>query len=166
MMATSPRQPNPQVQRAQQMFGSLSRGRQVALVAAVVGLIASLFPWYSASYTSAYGSVSASVNGWHDWGLLAILGFIVAGVVAVLALAGTSPRALIPSLPPTATDAMVIMGAGIVSLISVIIFMISMGSGVSGTGISSGPSFGAYLGLLCSIAIIVGGYLMRTDPAI
>jgi hypothetical protein len=158
-MSAQPRQPNPQLQQAQQMFMSLSRGRQIIIVAAVVGLIFSFFPWYG--YFGAH-----TANGWTDWGLLALLGFVVAGAIIVLPLLGMTLRGLIPSLPPTATDARVVMGAGAVSTIAVIIFMLSMGVDTHGLSLGSqGPAFASFVALICSLAIIAGGYLMQQEPA-
>ncbi|HVA90372.1 MAG TPA: hypothetical protein VNL71_11080 [Chloroflexota bacterium] len=169
-MSSNPGQLNPQVDHAKQMFLSLSLGRRIALVAGVVGLIVSFLHWYTASYSASFGgaglSESTSISGWHGWGIVAVLLLIVSGVVAVLPLIGiTSVRALVPSLPPTVTDAMVLMGAGVIAVLTTILFMTTEGSGVSGPGYSEGPSFGAYIGLICGIAVAAGGYLMRSEPA-
>jgi hypothetical protein len=161
-MSMGPTSTNPQVEAFKRAFNGLSRGRQIAIVAAVLGLISTFLHWYS---VSAY-SLSVSINGWHGWGYFAILGYIVAGVVVLLPLAHTSVRALIPTLPPTVTEARVVLGAGLAALLGTIIFMATEGGGsLSGPGFSAGPSFGAYIGLLCAIAIAVGGYLMQQEQA-
>ncbi len=59
---------------------------------------------------------------------------------------------------------MILLGAGVISVITTILFMLTEGTGVSGAGFSEGPSFGAYIGLICGVAVAAGGYLMRTDP--
>lgn len=164
-MSTQPRQPNPQLEQFKATFNGLSRGRQIAVVAAVVGLLFSFFSWYGVSVSGAGYSASSSINGWHGWGYLAILGFLVAGALVLMPLLGTSLRKLIPTLPPTVTDARAVMGAGILAAIGTILFMTTEGTDVSGPGFSAGPSFGAYIGLICAIAIAVGGYLMQRDPA-
>jgi hypothetical protein len=163
-MSSQPGQPNPQLQQAQQMFSSLSQGRKIAIVAAVVGLIFSFFHWYGASASAAGFNVSESINGWHGWGIIAILLYIVSGAVVLMPFNGLSVRKLVPTLPPAVTDATVVMGAGVIAAIAVILFMLTEGSSYSGPGYSQGPSFGAYIGLICAIAIAVGGYLMRSDP--
>jgi hypothetical protein len=142
----------------------LHRGRQIAVVAAVIGLISSFFHWYTVSASAGSFSVSGSINAWHGWGLLAILGFVVAGAVALLPLGAQTLRALIPSLPPSVTEARVVLGTGVLAVVATIIFMATEGPSVSGAGLSAGPSFGAYVGLLCGIAIAVGGFLMQQEP--
>jgi len=165
-VSSNPGQPNPQVAQAKQMFLSLTLGRRVALVAGVVGLIFSFFHWYSVSYDAGPFSGSASISGWHGWGIISVLLLIASGVIAVLPLVGIpSLRSLVPTLPPTVTDSMVLMGAGVIAILTTLLFMFTEGSGASGAGYSEGPSIGAYVGLICAIAVAAGGYLMRTDPA-
>ncbi len=164
-MSSNPGQTNPQVDQAKQMFLSLTLGRRIALVAGVVGLIFSFFHWYSASYSAGPYSGSASISGWHGWAIISVLLLIASGVVAVLPLLGIpSIRALVPTLPPVATDGMILLGAGVISVITTILFMLTEGTGTSGAGFSEGPSIGAYVGLICGVAVAAGGYLMRTDP--
>ncbi|HWE63035.1 MAG TPA: hypothetical protein VHB98_15085, partial [Chloroflexota bacterium] len=112
-MSTRPTSPNPQMEAFRATFNSLSRGRQIAIVAAVIGLISTFFSWYGASVKTGTFSVSSSINGWHGWGYLAILGFVVAGAIVLLPLTGRSVRALIPTLPPMVTDARLVLGAGV-----------------------------------------------------
>ncbi len=163
-MSSNPGQMNPQVDQARQMFLSLSLGRRVALVGAVVGLIDSFLHWYSVSIAG-YGG--ASENGWHGWGLLAVLLLIASGVVAIFPLMGIrTVRGLIPTLPPVVTDSMVLMGAGVIAVLAVILFIATEGPSGSAAGISYGPSFGAYIGLICGIAVAAGGYLMRSEPTV
>lgn len=164
-MDTQQRSPNPQLAAFRTAFNGLSRGRQIAVVAAAVGLISTFFHWYNVSVSEGAFSVSASINGWHGWGYAAILGFVVAGAVTLLPLAGRSLRALIPSLPPAVTEARVVLGAGAVATLAAILFIATEGTSASGPGFSAGPSFGAYLGLLCGIAIAGGGFLMQQEPS-
>ena len=164
-MSSNPGQPNPQVDQAKQMFLSLTLGRRIAFVAGVVGLIFSFFHWYTASGGAGPYAFSASISGWHGWAIISVLLLIASGVLAVLPLVGIpSLRALVPALPPTATDGMILIGAGVISVLTTLLFMLTEGSGVSGAGYSEGPSYGAYIGLICGIAVAAGGYLMRTDP--
>jgi hypothetical protein len=159
---SNPTKPNPQVQQVQAMFNGLSMGRKVTLIAGIVGLIISFLPWYSVSYS---GFASASESAWHGWGFLAALLFIVAGVWVLLPLVGVQVRGILASLPPTVTEARLVMGIGVVALICTILFMVTQGPSVSVAGLSAGPSIGAYLGIVVSIAIIAGGYLMQSEPA-
>lgn len=107
---------------------------------------------------------SWSENGWHDWGLLAALLFIAAGAWVVLPLAGISLRGVLATLPPSVSEAKLVMAIGGVATLATIIFMLSEGRNFSGPGISAGPSLGAYVGLICAVAIAVGGYLLRREP--
>lgn len=157
---------NPQAPQAAQMIGwftMLSRGQKAVLIAGAVGLVSSFLSWYSAS--ASYGGISygGSINGWHGWGYLAILGFVAAGGLTLLLVRGRSARDLAPGLTPQVTDGRLILGAGIVSAMATIIFMLSEGSGTSSPGFSEGPSFGAYLGLLCAGVIAGGGYLLEQE---
>lgn len=165
-MSTGPRQINPQLDQARRVFNGLSRGRQTALVAAVVGILVSFLHWYGASYNVGGVSASTSINGWHGWGIIALLGYVVAGAIVLLPLGGMSLRGLVPSLPATVTDARVVLGAGVVSTLAVILFIATEGSGASAPGYSEGASFGAYIGLICAVAVAVGGYLMQQEPTL
>ena len=162
-MASQSSGSNPQVEQARQLFNSLSQGRKIALIAAAVGLVFSFFPWYSVSVNIAGFSSSGSESGWHGWGWVAMLCFIAAGALILLPVRGISLRSLIPSLPPTVTDARLVLGAGGVGALAVILFMLREGSSTSGPGYSAGPSIGAYVGLLCALAIAAGGYLMQQE---
>jgi hypothetical protein len=156
-------QPNPQLQRAQELFNGLSQSRKIVLIASVVGFIATLLPWYTVSVHFGTITSSGSENGWHGWGLLAMLLFIVGAAWVVLPLLGVSIQGLLATLPPTVTEPRLVMGIGGVAALCTLIFMVTEGGGVSGAGISAGPSLGAYLGLICALAIAAGGYLRQSE---
>jgi len=162
-MSSPSTQPNPQLQRAQELFNGLSQGRKVVLIASVVGFIASLLPWYKVSAGTSLYSVSDSINGWHGWGWITSLLFIVGAVWVLLPAFGVSLRNLLASLPPAATEPRLVMGIGAVAALCTLLFMATEGPSVSGAGISAGPSFGAYIGLICAIAIAAGGYLVQNE---
>src|SRR5579875_1151758 len=152
-------QPNPQLQRAQELFSGLSQSRKIVLIASVVGFIASLLPWYSVSASG----FSSSINGWHGWGFLAVLLFIVGAAWVVLPLLGVSIQGWLAALPPTVTEPRLVMGIGGVAALCTLLFILTEGPGVSGPGFSAGPSFGAYLGLICALAVAAGGYLLQNE---
>jgi hypothetical protein len=168
-MSSKPSSPNPQVQQAQQMFNSLSTSRKIILIASVVGFIDSFFHWYSASVDVSAGSYSASYSGsesgWHGWAIIATLLFIAAGAWVILPLVGVQVRGILASLPPAVTEARLVMGMGGVALLATILFMVTTGSGASGPGYSEGPSIGAYIGIIVSLAIAAAGFLMQNEPA-
>src|SRR5579862_7792610 len=122
-MNTQPMSSNPQLKAFRAAFDSLSRGRQVASIAAVIGLISTFLPWYGVSAGTGSYTFSASINGWHGWGYLAILGYLFAGAVVLLPLTGRSVRALIPTLPPTVTETRLVLGAGGVAAVATNVFM-------------------------------------------
>jgi hypothetical protein len=151
------------LQRAQELFNGLSQGRKVVLIASVVGFILGFLPWYSVSENSTAFSYSVSVNGWTGWGRLSELLFIVAIAWVLLPALGVSLRSLLSSLPPEATEPRLVMGVGAVAALSALLFILTEGPGVSGAGISAGPSISAYLGLICALAIVAGGYLLQKE---
>lgn len=156
---------NPQLQQARQLFDNLSLGRKTVLIASVAGFIFSFFPWYSVSGGVGPYSFSASESGWHGWGLLASLLFIVAGVWVVLPLAGVSWRGLLAALPHTVNEARLVMALGGVAALATLLFILTEGHDASGLGFSAGPSFGAYVGLIAAVAIAAGGFLLQNEPA-
>jgi hypothetical protein len=166
-MSSNPSSPNPQMQQVQQMFNALSMGRKVVLIAGVVGFVDSFLHWYSASFSSSVAgySASSSESGWHSWGYIAVLLFIASAAWIILPAVGVQVRGILASLPPNFTEARVVMGAGIIAALCTLLFMFTAGSGASAPGYSEGPSFGAYIGLIVSIAIAAGGYLIQSEPA-
>ncbi|HEX2608011.1 MAG TPA: hypothetical protein VHK91_11550 [Flavisolibacter sp.] len=52
-----------------------------ALIAAAIGVIAMFLPWWKVSFG---GFISTSVNGMHDLGILAFIGFIAAGALTYM----------------------------------------------------------------------------------
>jgi hypothetical protein len=169
-MSSKPASPNPQMQQAQQMFNSLSMGRKILLIAGVVGFIVSFFPWANTSYGSAVPgystSASVSESGWHGLGFISVLLFVVAALWVLLPMLGVSLRGMLASLPPNLTEARLVMGAGVLALLCTLIFMFTDNpAGVSGSGFSHGPSWGAYLAVLVSLAIAAAGFLIQSEPA-
>jgi len=164
-MSSNPGSPNPQMQQAQQMFNALSMGRKVVLIAGVVGFIFSFFAWANTSVSSSFGSGSESDSGWHGLAIIAVLLFIVSALWILLPMFGVSLKGILASLPPNFTEARLVMGAGVIAALCTLIFMFTDNpANYSGPGASHGPSFGAFIGLIVSIAIAAGGYLMQSEP--
>jgi hypothetical protein len=148
--STSSRPANPQLEEAKKMFGSLVIGKQVALVAGVVGFIMSFFSWLSIGA----GSYSSSTNGWHDLGIVAVVFFIVSVAVVVLPLVGMSVRSFLPGPAAAASDTLILFVAGLVATLSVLgVLTQALGS----SGVST--SFGGWVALIASICILVGSYM-------
>jgi len=164
-MSSNPGGPNPQLQQAQQMFNALSTGRKIILIAGVVGLIDSFLHWYTVSVSAGAYSASGSDSGWHGWAFIAVLLFIVSGAWILLPMLGVQVKGILASLPPNFTESRVVMGVGVVALLCTILFMITDGPSSTVPGMSSGPSIGAYIGVIVSVAIAAGGYLIQSEPA-
>ncbi|HXT34280.1 MAG TPA: hypothetical protein VN837_01775 [Chloroflexota bacterium] len=162
-----------------QAFLGLSLGRRLAVGGAVVAFVFSFLHWYSYSQSAQVSGVagygwSSSIIGWHDWAFIGLLFLIIGGLLALAPLIGLpSVRRFVPGLPPTVSDAEVVMGAGVLAVVAILLFIVTEGSSTSGYfsavytsgALSKGASYGAYIGLICGVAMAAGGYLMRSEPA-
>jgi len=131
-------------------------------------VIASFLPWYAASYTFkgalgiAASDTSTSANAW-NWfpGVLAAL----LAIATIGFFAARLYNIALPALP--APDRVIYMALGgaiaFFSLIELTQFPHIDTGGLSSIygSFSAGPSFGLFLGLIASVAIIAGGYMRR-----
>jgi peptidoglycan/LPS O-acetylase OafA/YrhL len=125
-------------------FETMSKQRKMILIAAAVGVIAMFLPWVS---ISVFGLAGGSANGMHGEGILVFLCFLVAGALAWM---GDQNKSL------NQTNWMLtLVAGGLASLIMVIRFL-------SWLDILSIVSFGFYLALAASIAIVAFAYINRT----
>jgi hypothetical protein len=123
-------------------FSGLHKQKMYALVAAVVGIIGCFLPWWSFGYTGLY---AVSVNGLHELGILAFLGFIAAAVVSFL---GNK------ALPFEGQMKMIAAGAfALAALITLIQFLRVM----------SGSSFGIWISLIAGIGGVVIVYFLKPE---
>jgi hypothetical protein len=134
-------------------FKSSGLGSQIILVAALVLFIDGFLKWYSVSVEFAGFKASASANGWEApgaiWSILAILiGVAMAGIILVRALAkeGTLPENISGITWPR-----IMLGAGVAACVAVLIKLINH---------SGDLAFGFFIGIICVVALAVGGYLM------
>ena len=137
------------------------------LIAGVGGLIAFLgyfiLPYWGYSYSLAtLGSYSGSFTGsqFGSWLFLSMLGGLVAAVVAVIEALGISA---VPQLTPQLASR-ILLGSGVASALGIVIFLLQYNSSLSGlgtvgSGVSYGLSFGFYLAVLATIAMLVGGFM-------
>lgn len=123
---------------------NLHKQKLYALIIAGVGLIAMFLPWWKISVGYGFGGVS--VNGMHDLGILAFLGFVGAGVVTFVMGDKTKPYDGQPKMIAAACFA----GAGAVGLIQ---FLRQ----------SSYTSFGLYLAILAGIAGAVLVWIIKPE---
>jgi hypothetical protein len=137
-------------------FMALGIGEKIIIIAGVVLFIDGFLPWYSAS---ACGEVfgericaSASASGWGApgaiWSILAVLvGLAMGAVVVVRGLT----EAEIPDNVGGVSWPKILLGGGLATVLLVLIKLLNE---------SSHLGFGFYLGILCVVALAVGGFLM------
>ena len=139
----------------------LSNGDKAILGGSLVVLIAMFLPWYSASYAG----FSDSVNGFHRWGLLTFVGWLV--VLGLWLLRG--PLSGQFSLPKWGVaDSMLFMILGGVEVLGAVLYWIDGSSSVGSLnafGVSTGPSFGLFIALVGGLATAGGGFLKQSEPA-
>lgn len=126
-------------------FSGLHKQKLYALVAAVVGVIGCFLPWWSFSFGGFGLGGGYSINGMHDLGILAFLGFVGAGVVTFL---GDKSK------PFEGQFKMIAAGAfALAALITLIQFL----------RIMTGASFGIWISLIAGIAGVVIVYVMKPE---
>ena len=130
-------------------FQTMNNQRKFILISAVIGIISIFLPWFSAG---AFG-FSVHINGFHGWGILAFLAFIVSIIIALM---GTQTEAL----DKTVWLAALISGA--VALLSVIITMLSSSGGFG--FISAGFGFGIWIALAAAIGVTIFAWMFK-NPA-
>ena len=146
----------------------LSNGDLAIAGGLIVALIAIFLPWYSASYSYSGalgisgGSFSASVSGFSYWTGWFFFIFTLLGI-ALFVLRTFLATVAVPALP--VNDAMVYSVIGVLMLVMALLWLIAGAPGsYSGAGYSAGLSYGLIIGIVAAIAVIVGGFLKRTDP--
>jgi hypothetical protein len=140
----------------------LSNGDVAIAAGLIVGLIAIFLPWYSSNYSVAGASFSASASGLSYWSGWFFFIFTLIGI-GLFVMRTFVPTVAMPALP--VNDAMVYSVIGVLMLVMALLWLIAGApASVSGPGYSVGLSFGLIIGILAAIAVIVGGFLKRTDP--
>jgi hypothetical protein len=130
----------------QNPFSGLHKQKMYALVAALVGVIGCFLPWWSFSYGGLFGGgVGYSVNGMHEIGILAFLGFIGAGVVSFL---GDKTKPFDGQLKMIAAGAF-----ALAALITLIQFL----------RLSTGASFGIWISLIAGVGGAVIVYVLKPE---
>jgi hypothetical protein len=132
-------------------FQTMNRQRKLILIAAAIGIISVFLPWITISM---FG-MNQNINGFHGWGILAFLAFVVTGVVA---LVGNQTSALDKGLWFLA------IACGAVALLSVIIAIASSsGSPDGGLGlVDAGIGVGTYMAIATSLAIVIIAWIFRS----
>ena len=139
----------------------LSNGDKAVLGGSLVVLIAMFLPWYSASF----GGLSDSSNGFHRWGLLTFVAWLV--VLGLWLLRG--PLSSQFNLPKWGvSDGMLFMILGGVEVLGAVLYWIDAGSSsgdITALGGSAGPSFGLFIAIVGGAITAAGGYLKQSEPA-
>ena len=127
---------------------NLHKQKLYAVIVAAVGLLAMFLPWWKVSFGGygGFGGGGYSINGMHEIGLLAFVGFVAAGVVTFVMGDRSKPY-----------DGQVKMIAaasfGVAALIAIIQFARQ----------SKFTSFGLYLAIIAGIAGAVIVYMMKPE---
>jgi hypothetical protein len=124
-------------------FQTMSKQRKFVLIAAAIGVISMFLPWFS---ISVFGYTS-SANGMHGDGILVFICFVVAGILAFM---GDQTKNLDRSFWMG-----VLIAGGIAALIMIIEFLRVLDA-------LSYLSFGFYLALLASLAVVAAAYMFRS----
>lgn len=136
----------------QETFQKMPLGEKIILPAGLVLLIDSFIPWYHAKACFLDVCASANRSGWESpggiWSILAVLlGLAMAVVVGLTRFT----QVQLPALPQGLTWARVYLGAGALAALFVLIKLINH---------SGNLSIGFFIGIICVIALVAGGYLL------
>ncbi|HZS14539.1 MAG TPA: hypothetical protein VFC09_08090 [Candidatus Dormibacteraeota bacterium] len=138
----------------------LTNGDKAILGGSLVVLIAMFLPWYSESYLS----LSDSVDGFHRWGLLSFVAWLL--VLGLWLLRGPLSEQM--KLPHWGvSDGMLFMILGGLEVLGAILFWVDGNSSLGGLnsfGVSAGPSFGLFVAIVGGALTIAGGYLKQSEP--
>src|ERR1022692_624718 len=127
-------------------FATLNKQRKFTLIAAVVGIISIFLPWIAVSGLG----LSISENGFHSYGVIVLIGFIGAGILAIM---GDQTKPLDKAMW------FVELIAGAIALIFTLIFMSTL-SGAESVG--AGYGIGLWLSILASIGVLASAWLLRS----
>jgi hypothetical protein len=138
-------------------FTRLNRGERIAgLAGALLIVIMFIFKWFGAEAVSRSGEIEG-VNAWGAYGFTDVVLFVtgLAAIGLALAAAWEAEVGL-----PVALSA-IVTALGIISLILVVVSLVSPPSFLpaSDSGVDYTRKIGAWLGLVATAAVTVGGYL-------
>ncbi len=127
----------------------LSRTLQLVAGASAVVVVGLFLPWYGIDV----GALSVSVDGFHSYGLLSVLGVLAAALSVLRSSASWSGRLAVGGL--------------VLEALGAALFLLAYhgGASVSAISVSFGPQVGVYLTLLASLvglgAVTASGRLSR-----
>jgi hypothetical protein len=153
-------------------FSVVPRSVWISAGGALVLLIAVFLNWYKVTASIKgpllNGSASDHISGWSS----GVGGKLVA-LLALLALAAWVVEVFVPTVTLPAPGWMIAGGAGALSILFVLLKIVSKPDRAghftsaqlksAGLDVSVSTSFGLWLSLLASIAVVVGAYLRMTE---
>ena len=136
-------------------FQTMSKQRKFILLAAAVGVIAGFLPWKTVSAGIFGAGMGQGVSGLHGIGLLALLAFIIAGILAV---AGDQTK------PLDKSSWQGVLVAGAVALVCAIVNIINTsGSGFGFVQVSVG--FGCWMAVVAALGVAGTAWMFKSAPA-
>jgi hypothetical protein len=134
-------------------FQALKKQRKFILILAAVGAISVFLPWFTVSAEGLGVHISESVNGFRGTGVLVLLAFIGAGI---LALVGDQSRIM------EKTMWMATLCAGAVALLFVAINLARTPNSGDSLGFAqAGPGFGIWISLAASVGTLAAAWALR-----
>src|SRR5690242_9450570 len=144
-------------------FGALSTATKILLIASVVALINSFIPWWQ--HVSVCGALGnnpfgikcsagfSALGGSASWaGVLMFIGLIALIAWELMLALGTLRTANLP-MPQNQITLIIV---GVVVVFGLLKFLLAL----------SGVFIGAFIGLICLIAIGYGGWMQYQEPAV
>lgn len=147
-------------------INKLTRGEQIIGVAAIVFIITTFLPWFTASVEFLGESESTSVNGWDVGFLWGRLPALLALVMLILVILDKLTDIELPSSPVPWVQ--IQLGLGIVAALLVILkLLIGEDGGASEAemafldelGVEISRAWGLFLAVIAAIALAVGAFL-------
>ena len=145
----------------------MTNGEKALLGGSLLVLIALFMPWYGWDVVVNLGNIGireangVSVDGFHSWGWLTIIGFlVVAGLWVIRTFFDDSVR--LGDLG--VSDAQVYMVGGGVEILGVVLFWVTAGPGIDLGFASAGVRFGLFFALVGAVVTVIGGYLLQSEP--
>jgi len=134
-------------------FQALHKQRKYILILAAVGAISVFLPWFTISAEGLGVRMSESQNGFHGTGVLVLLAFIGAGI---LALMGDQTRLMDKPMW------MATLCAGAIALLFVVINLARTPNSGDGFGFAqAGPGFGIWISLVAAIGTVAATWLLK-----
>lgn len=154
-------------------INKLSRGEQIIGIAAIVFIISTFLPWFTASFEAFGVSESSSANGWDVGFLWGRFPALIALVMLVWIVLDKLTDVTLPDLPIARGQLLLGLGA-LAALLVVLKLLIGEDGGVSGAeaafleelGVEISRAWGLFVAVLAAIALAVGGFFaMQADGA-